>query len=574
MDKYEISQILEEIGMMMELKGENPFKIKAYYSGARAVELIEEDIKTLIETNRLHTIKGIGKALEEKIIELVTTGNLEFYNDLRKETPDGLMEMMKIPGVGPKKVRELYQRLDIKTVAELEFACLENKLVDLKGFGEKSQNKIFEGIQQLKKYQGKYLISTGLMYGEGIFNRLKELPQIIEISLAGSIRRRKEIIKDIDIIASCSYESREDVMNFFTSLEGVEKVIAKGETKSSVVLSIGINVDLRLVEEQEYPYALLHFTGSKEHNTILRHRAKKFGLKVNEYGVFNEDERLPAENEEDIYKLLQLNYIPPELREGLGEIEASEENRLPQLIEEQHIKGIFHVHSQYSDGRNTIEELVKTASDKGLKYIGISDHSKSAVYAGGLTEEQVKNQHKEIEQLRKKYPEITILKGIESDILLDGSLDYEDEILASFDYVIGSIHSHFNLEEKAMTERILKALENKYLTILGHVTGRILLSRKGYLLDLEKIIETCAKKQVAIEINSNPHRLDLDWRLCRLVKEKGGKLVVEPDAHSLEGLDHITYGVGIARKGWLELKDILNTMDADTLLTYINNLKK
>ncbi|MBM7614870.1 DNA polymerase/3'-5' exonuclease PolX [Alkaliphilus hydrothermalis] len=566
MDKYEISKIFEEIGMMMELKGENPFKIRAYYNGARTVELMEEDIKVLVEENRLNTIKGIGKALEGKIIELVETGKLEFYDKLKEEIPEGVMEMLKIPGVGPKKIRELYDKLEITSIGELEYACLENRLVDLKGFGEKTQIKILEGIEQIKKYQGKFLISTGLKYGTYLVTQLKELPELSQVSLAGSIRRRKEIIKDIDIIVSCGKNDRDKVMDFFTTIEGVGKVIAKGDTKSSVVLNIGMNVDLRLVEEGEFAYALLHFTGSKEHNTLLRGRAKKMGLKVNEYGIFREEERLPADTEEELYGLLELDYIPPELREGQGEIEMAEKNQLPNLVEHKDVKGIFHVHSQYSDGRNTIEELVKAAIERGFRYIGISDHSKSAAYAGGLREEDVKKQHREIEDLREKYPQITILKGIESDILVDGSLDYEDEVLASFDYVIGSIHSNFNLDEETMTNRILKAVQNKYTTILGHVTGRLLLSRKGYQLDIEEIIQACADNHVAIEINSNPHRLDLDWRLCRYAKEKGVKLVIEPDAHRIEGLDDVMYGVGIARKGWLESEDVINTMEIEEVL--------
>ncbi|WP_026476160.1 DNA polymerase/3'-5' exonuclease PolX [Alkaliphilus transvaalensis] len=570
MDKYDISKIFEEIGMMMELKGENPFKIRAYYNGARTVELLEEDLKVLVEENRLNTVKGIGRALEEKIIELVKTGKLEFYEKLKAETPEGLMEMMRIPGVGPKKIRELYQKLEITSIGELEYACIENRLVDLKGFGEKTQGKIFDGIQQLKKYQGQFLISTGLKYGGYVLNQLKELPEIIDISLAGSIRRRKEIIKDIDIIASCPMDSRGKVMDFFTSIEGVEKIIAKGETKSSIGLNIGVNIDLRLVEEDEYPYALQHFTGSKEHNTMLRHRAKKLGLKVNEYGVFRGEDRLPASTEEEIYNLLELEYIPPELREGQGEIEAAEHKQLPRLIDVGDLKGVLHVHSHYSDGKNSIEELVSAAIDKGFKYIGISDHSISAFYAGGLKEENIIKQHEEIEELRIKYPKIKILKGIESDILVDGSLDYDDEVLASFDYVIGSIHSHFNLDEETMTKRILKAIENRYLSILGHVTGRLLLSRKGYQLDIEKIIEACGKNQVAIEINSNPHRLDLDWRLCRFAREKGVKLVIEPDAHSIEGIDDIYYGVGIGRKGWLEEKDVINTMEPEEIIKYFS----
>ncbi|WP_089285441.1 DNA polymerase/3'-5' exonuclease PolX [Anaerovirgula multivorans] len=559
MDKKEVSKILEEIGVLLEIQGENPFKTRAYFNGARVVEQLEEDIGVLVEEDRLHGIKGIGKALQKKITELVSTGKLHYYDDLRAKTPEGIFEILKIPGLGPKKVKVLYDELDITTVGELEYACLENRLIDLKGFGEKTQNKILEGIDHIKKYRGQHLISTGMIFGNKVIEDLKKHEAMIRISLAGSIRRQKEIIKDIDILGSCREDKRKEIMDFFTSLEDVEKVIAKGNTKSSVVLWSGINVDLRLVDDEEYPFALHHFTGSKEHNTAMRHRGKAFGLKINEYGIFKEDKRIDVKDEKEFFSVLNLQYIPPELRENHGEIEASEKGMIPNLIEVQDIKGVLHVHSNYSDGVNSIEELVIAAIEKGFQYIGISDHSKSAFYANGLKEKTIKKQHEEIEKLREKYPEIKIFKGIESDILPDGSLDYEDEVLATFDYVIGSVHSHFKMDRDQMTKRLMTAVENKYLTILGHPTGRLLLSRKEYDLNLEEVIESCGKNAVAIEINSNPHRLDLDWRMCKYAKEKGVKLVIEPDAHRISGIDDIFYGIGIGRKGWLEATDVLNT---------------
>ena len=568
MDKRGISQILEEIGMMLELKGENPFKVKAYYNGARIIELMEEDILQLAEEGRLHEIKGIGKALEDKISEFVETGNLAYYQELKKELPVGLMSLLQIPGLGSKKVRELYQKLDIKSIGELQDACNENRLLDLKGFGEKTQNKILESIESMKTYEGQHLISTGINIGESLVSHLRTLKEIRDISVAGSIRRRKELIKDVDIVASCHDEDREKIMDYFTQMQEVEVVIAKGNTKTSVGLKMGLNVDLRLVSLEEYPHALQHFTGSKEHNTAIRHRAKKLGLKVNEYGIFRGEEKISAENETQLYSLLKLQYIPPELRENNGEIEAADEWRIPTLIELEDVKGVFHVHSLYSDGKNRIEELVEAAIAKGFQYIGISDHSKSAIYAGGLKEDDVLRQHKEIEALRGKYPNITILKGIESDILNDGSLDYSDEILSTFDYVIGSIHSSFKMNKDTMMARLTKAISNKYLNILGHATGRLLLSRRPYEIDIERIIDMCGEFQVAIEINSNPHRLDLDWRLCRYAKDKGVKLVVEPDAHRVEGIDDIFYGIGIARKGWLEPCNVLNSCSINKVFEF------
>ncbi len=570
MGKYKISMILEEIGKMLELKGDNPFKIRAYYNGARLIENTEEDVEVLVKERRLNEINGIGKALEAKITELVETGSLAFYETLKKETPEGLFELLKIPGLGPKKIKELYEKLEIASVGELEYACLENRLMDLKGFGERTQMNILEGIEDLKKRKGQFLISTALIHGVKILQKLRALPQIAEISLAGSIRRKKEIVKDIDIVASCQQGYEEKIMDHFSRLEEVEKVVAKGPTKTSVVLKVGINIDLRLVEPEAYPHALQHFTGNKDHNTALRHRAKKLGLKVNEYGIYEGDKRILLKEEAEIYETLGLTYIPPELRENRGEIEAAEKNVLPQLVTIEDLKGVFHVHSHYSDGKNSIEELVQRAIERGFQYIGISDHSQTAIYASGLRESEIERQHEEIDKLSEKYPQIKLLKGIESDILPDGSLDYNDRILASFDYVIGSIHSSFRLGKEAMTQRLLRAIENKYMSILGHVTGRLLLSRKPYELDLERVINACADNQVAIEINSNPHRLDLDWRMVQYAKERGVKLTIEPDAHGIEELDNIYYGVGIARKGWLEAADVINTLDRGAVIQLLH----
>ena len=565
MDKREISKILEEIATILELQGDNPFKIRAYYNGARAIELIREDIRTLVDENRLQEVKGIGKALQEKITELVTTGKLDFYEELRGRIPEGLFEILKVPGLGPKKVAALYKELGITSLGELEYACLENRLISLKGFGEKTQTNVLEGIEYLKKYSGQYLISTGKVFGEKFLEELLSHKDVIRGSLAGSIRRQKEIIKDIDILCSCEEDKRETIMEYFTSLQGVEKVTSKGKTKSSIISTLGINVDLRLVDNAEYPFALHHFTGSKDHNTEMRHRGKSMGLKINEYGIFKNDKRIDVKDEKEFFDVLNLQYIPPQLRENLGEIEAAEKGLIPDLVEINQITGIFHVHSNYSDGVNSIEELVNAAIDRGFQYIGISDHSKNAFYANGLKEADIEKQHKEIENLRGMYPQISIFKGIESDILADGSLDYDDEVLSSFDYIIGSIHSHFKMSRDDMTERLIKAIENKYLTILGHPTGRLLLSREGYNLDIDRIIEKCAENDVIIEINSNPHRLDLDWRMCRYAKEKGVKLTIEPDAHRISGIDDIYYGVGVAQKGGLEAKDIINTAHIKTI---------
>ncbi|WP_029687546.1 DNA polymerase/3'-5' exonuclease PolX [Thermoanaerobacter sp. A7A] len=559
MDKKEIANVLNNIGLLLELKGENPFKSRAYYNAARTIELLDEDIEILVKEDRLKGIKGIGEAINKKITELVLTGKMKYYEDLKASIPEGLVEMLKIPGLGPKKIKTIYEKLNITTIRELEYACIENRLIDLAGFGEKTQKKILEGIQFVKQFSGQHLYPEA--YTEAL--KLKEYLDMTKTALvteiAGSLRRKKEIVKDIDILAAASDSSK--VMEAFVNYQDVREVIAKGDTKTSVTLKSGINTDLRVVTEKEFPYALHHFTGSKEHNTAMRHRAKQMGIKMNEYGLFKGDKLIECKSEEEVFNKLGLLYIPPELRENMGEIEAAEKGELPKLIEEKDIKGVFHVHTTYSDGANTLVEMVEAARKLGYKYIGITDHSKSAFYAGGLKEEDLVRQWEEIEELNKKYNDIVIFKGIESDILPDGSLDYGEEILKQFEFVIASIHSHFRMSKEDMTKRMIKAIENKYTTIIGHVTGRLLLARDSYEIDIYEVIEAAAHYGKIIEINANPYRLDLDWRYVKHAKEKGVKLAICPDAHSIEGLNDVKYGVGIARKGWLEAKDVINTYE-------------
>ncbi|MCP2239625.1 DNA polymerase/3'-5' exonuclease PolX [Thermoanaerobacterium thermosaccharolyticum] len=563
MDKKTVINIFNEIGLLLELKGENPFKSRAYYNAARTIEVLDDDIEKLIKEDRLKDIKGIGDALNKKLTELITTGRLEYYENLRASIPEGLIEMLKIPGLGPKKIKTLYDKLDIKTVGELEYACVENRLVELPGFGEKTQKKILEGIQFIKQFYGQHLFVEAYLDATLLRQYLVDSGLTIRCEIAGSLRRRKEIVKDIDILATT--ESPGKLMDVFTKYEGIMDIVAKGETKTSITLKSGINVDLRAVKDEEYPYALHHFTGSKEHNTAMRHRAKQMGIKMNEYGLFKGDLLIKCRDEEEIFNNLNLSYIPPELRENMGEIEAAEKGLLPVLIDEKDIKGVFHVHTVYSDGANTISEMVNAARDRGYKIIGITDHSKSAFYANGLKEEDILRQFDEIDELNHKYSDIKILKGIESDILKDGSLDYDEDILKRFDFVIASVHSNFKMSKDDMTERIIKAIKNKYTKIIGHLTGRLLLARDGYDLDVYKVIDSAAEYGKIIEINSSPYRLDLDWRYIKYAKEKGVKFAICPDAHRIEGLDDIKYGISIARKGWLEAKDVINTYDFDAL---------
>ena len=558
MNNFEIVKKLQEIGTFLELKGENPFKIRAYLNAARVLENIQEDISSLIEKEKLTEIKGIGTALEEKITELMVTGKLKYYDDLKNSIPHGLIEMLAISGMGPKKVNIIYRKLKISGIGELEYACNENRLIDLEGFGEKSQENILKGIKNLKKYQNFHLCNSALLEAEALIENLKKNRNSICISIAGSLRRKKEVVKDIDLVAGS--KKPELLMKAFVTNKLVESVVSHGKTKSSVTLKSGINADLRVVKEEEFPFALHHFTGSKEHNMEMRNKAKKNDLKMNEYGLFKHNKLIPCNNEMNIFKKLGLAYIPPELREGLGELEAAEKGRIPHLIEEKDIKGIFHVHTDYSDGNMNIREIIKVCKILGYQYVGISDHSQAAAYANGLKEEDIIEQRKEIKKINKSLNGFKIFHGIEADILPDGKIDYSSKILSGFDFVIASVHSNFTMGEKEMTARIIKAIENPYVTMLGHPTGRLLLAREPYSVNLKEVIDVAASHNVIIELNANPHRLDLDWKWCRYAKEKKIKISINPDAHSLEGLNHTVYGIEVARKGWLTSKDCFNTL--------------
>lgn len=567
MDKHSVAKILNEIGLLLELKGENPFKSRAYYNGARTIENLEEDLELLVKEDRLKEVKGIGLALNEKISELVLTGKLEYYDELKASVPEGLMDMLRIPGLGPKKLKVLYEKLNITSVAELEYACKENRLIELKGFGVKSQDNILKGIEYIKRFQDQYRFSEAIAIAHDLLEELSECPAVEQVSLAGSIRRGKEIVKDIDLVAASN--DKQEVTKYFSQIEGVADVIALGDTKASIKLEHGINADLRVVAPEEFPYALHHFTGSKEHNTAMRQRAKTIGLKINEYGLFRGEELIKCNSEEEFFRQLNLDYIPPELRENLGEIEAAEAGKLPKLITYDDIKGAFHIHTNYSDGSNTIEEMVKACISLGYEYVGITDHSQSAFYAGGLKIDEIKKQQEEIEKLREKYPEIDILSGIESDIKPDGSLDYQDDILEKFDFVIASVHSNLRMDKEKATQRLLRAMEHPSTTMLGHLTGRILLGREGYPLDMDEILNAAVKHNVVIEINASPARLDMDWRYLKKAKELGVLFSINTDAHRIEELHDVYFGIAIARKGWLEKEDVLNTKSREEIRKFL-----
>jgi len=570
MNKKEVAEILEQIGTLLELKNENPFKIRAYYNAARAIDAFSGDLETLVKENKLRELKGVGSGLSEKITELVTMGRLKYYEALKKSLPSSLLDMLNIPGVGPKKAKKLYDELGIQSIGELEYACKENRLLDLEGFGEKSQQKILEGIRFIRSHEEHHLYPEALEAAEKILEALKKAKSAKQMSIGGSLRRKKEIIRDIDFVVAA--KDPDAVMERFTSLPDIKTVQQKGETKASLLFKSGIQADLRVVSDKEFPYALHHFTGSKEHNIAMRARAQRMGYKMNEYGLFKGSRLIPCKDEEDIFKKLGLVYIPPEMREDTGEIEAAEKGKLPNLVQAKDIRGIFHVHSIYSDGAATLEENVKEAIQLGYEYLGISDHSQSARYAHGVEEERLKKQQKEIDALNGKYKgKLVILKGSEVDILPDGSLDYSEKILKTFDFVIASVHTRFTMNEEEMTRRVIRAIQNPYTTMLGHPTGRLLLSREPYAIDLKQVIDTAKKFNKIIELNANPHRFDLDWRVCKLAKEKGVLLSINPDAHHSGSLSDTDFGVGIAQKGWLSPQDIFNTLSLPKILTRLKN---
>lgn len=571
MKKEEVSAILEEIGFLLELKGENPFKVRAYYNAAQAIKGLEGSLEEVVQQGELRRIKGIGEALSKKISELVTTGRLPYYEELKESVPAGLREMVRIPHLGPKKVKVLYERLGITTIGELEYACQENRLVDLPGFGAKTQERILQGIEVLKRYRGKFLYGDVASLAEVFARAVAGVKGVLQASLAGSMRRRNEVVKDIDLVIAV--QQGEAIGEALISLPQIEEVLAQGETEIRVRLASGIPADLRLVSLKEFPFALHHLTGSKAHNIALRGRAKKMGMKINEYGLFAGEKSLPCQREEDIYRALGLPFIPPELREGRGEIEAAVEGSLPTLLDETDIKGAFHVHTAASDGSNTISSLAEEARRLGLGYLGITDHSRSARYAGGLKEDAVKKQFEEIDEINRKGKGFRIFKGIEVEILPDGSLDYSDEVLAGFDFVMGAIHSHFQMGEKEMTQRIIHAMEKRQLTMLAHPTGRLLLAREPYQLDIEAAIEAASRLGVVLELNANPHRLDLDWRWLKYAKDREARISINPDAHHLQGLQDLFVGVGIARKGWLESRNVINTMEASEVARFLVDAK-
>jgi DNA polymerase (family 10) len=562
MDKHKIDRILDEMGTFLSLKDENPFKIRAYHNAARALESLSVDLETLVQEKRLEEIPGIGAHMAEKITTLFTTGKLPAYDRLKKSIPPGLLEILKLSGMGAKKTKLLAKKLRIKTVKDLAAAAAKGKIAKLSGFGAKTQANIAQGISQRKTY-GKRMLWWDMQPEAGFvieqFSRYKE---VAEVEMAGSYRRKFETVGDLDIVASSKHPER--VIQWFIKQPWISKVVAQGPTKTSVRLKSGLSADLRVVLEEQFAAALVYFTGSKAHNIHLRSRANKQGWSLSEYGFesLKKKQKPPRiKTEEEIYQFLSLDWMPPELREDTGEIEAAEKHKLPRLIEEKDLRGAFHCHTTDSDGHNTLEEMVAAAQKLGWEYIGISDHSKSSFQANGMNEKQLAAQIERIEKLnRSKRFSTHIFSGIECDILPSGKLDFSEDVLKQLDFVIVSIHRSFQLDEKTQTSRLIKAIEHPCTTMVGHPTGRLLLQREPYAINLPKIIDACIANKKLIELNAHPRRLDMDWRFWHKAAERGLKCCINPDAHAVGDLEYVRAGVNAARKGWLRKEDVFNAM--------------
>lgn len=594
MTKHEIADVLNEIALLLELKAENPFKVRAYQAGARVVESFEEaELERLVKGGELKTVKGIGDALGQKIAELYTTGRLEFYEKLKASVPPGLVELLQVPGLGPKKIKVLGDKLGVVDIATLTKACEDGRVAELAGFGAKTQEKILAGIKNREAYGRRHLWWEVFPVSETIVKGLRALPQVKRAESAGSLRRGADTVGDLDFIVAAT--DVEPVVDWFVNMAGVKEVTARGETKASVRFITGLQADLRIVPEEQFVFALHHFTGSKDHNVQMRQRALARGLSLSEWGLSpvaeegleaesagekkrkgpkraGNNESLVVADEAELFAALGLAYVPPELREGVGEIEAAEKGELPRLVEMIDLRGTFHCHTTASDGRNTLKEMVAAAEALGWEYFGLADHSKSSVQARGLSEERLLAQIAEVEALNASGQFKThVFSGTECDILPDGRLDYDDALLAKLDYVVASVHSTFSQDEATMTARIIRAIEHPRTTMLGHLTGRILLRREPYKVDAKKVIDAAIANGVMIEINASPWRLDMEWKHWRKAAERGLLTSINPDAHETGELAYVRAGVNVARKGWLTKAQVFNTRGLAEVRAYLKN---
>ncbi len=561
----EIARVFANIAKILSIKEENKFKIRAYEQVAATIENLPMEVETIYRAGKLKEIPGVGEAIAKKIGELIETGKLEYYENLKQTIPSGVLELLNVPEVGPRKAKLFYEKLGIDSITKLEEAALRHQLQNLPGMGKKAEENILRGIELYKKREERKLLGVALPIAEEIVDQLKSLREVNQISIAGSLRRRKETIGDIDILITS--KKPEIVMNKFINLPQVKEVLAEGLTKSAILTHQDIQADLRVVAPDSFGAALQYFTGSKAHNIRLREMAVKEGLKINEYGVFrvSDEQKIAGKEEQEIYNILGLPMIMPELREDRGEFEAALNHQLPQLVNLEDLKGDFHVHTRDSDGFNTMEEILGAAREKGYQYIAITDHSQSLHIAGGLDEQRVLEQIRRIDEINQNISDFQVLKGIEVDIKSDGTLDLSNNILQKLDLVIAAIHSGFKQERTQLMERLTKAMRNPFVNIIAHPTGRVIGYREAYDIDMQEIIRLAAQTNTALEINASPERMDLNDIYVKSAKEQGVLLAIGSDAHQIHALDYMTYGIAIARRGWLEKGNLLNTLSLDDL---------
>ena len=576
MTTEDLASTLEEIALLLELKGENPFKTRAYRNGADIIRDFEGDFLQLAKDDKLKGIKGIGDALQQKLHELAATGKLQYHADLKAEFPETLFELFELQGLGPKKIKALYDTLEISTLGGLKRACEDGSVAGLKGFGAKTAEKILGAIETKERFSGRYLLSVAAHEAEPLRDYLRQHPQVHQLEVAGSYRRGKETVHDIDFLVAT--DTPEELTKYFVAYEGSIETLVQGDTKAAIRLENGLQCDLRAVSTAQFPFALQYFTGSKEHNVAIRSRALKKGWSLNEYDLTptkdNADELPEISSEAELYAALNLAYIPPALRENKGEIEAAADNKLPRLVQQEELKGTFHCHTTESDGRNTLREMADAAIDLGLEYLGITDHSKSSPQARGLDETRLLKQVKDIKAMNQTLEgALHLFAGSEVDILRDGTLDFEDDILAQLDFVVASVHNTFSLPEEEMTARVIKAIENPHVTMLGHSTGRLLLRRDPYAINLDKIIDAAAETGTIIELNCSAKRMDMDWKYWKRARDKGVICSLNTDAHSTDGLQALHFGIKVAQKGWLRKQDLLNTRPLGEIKEYLVETK-
>ncbi|MGB8658294.1 MAG: DNA polymerase/3'-5' exonuclease PolX [Candidatus Zixiibacteriota bacterium] len=573
MTNQEIAEILVHISQILDIQGENPFKIRAYIKAAETIEALTFQLSSLEDKDKIEELPGIGEAITKKIKELLETGKLEYYEDLKKSEYAPLIELLRIPGVGPKHAKLVHDKLGVKSIEELRKAAEAGKLRELPGLGEKVEQNILQGIQQVKKFMERYSLAYIYPRAQNIVEEMKSVKETKQITLGGSLRRMKETIGDVDILVASN--KPKPVMDAFINLPQTAKVASEGSTKASIITKDGFQVDLRVVKPESFGAAQHYFTGSKAHNIRIRSLGIDKGLKVNEYGVFKGKKSIAGKTEEEVFKSIGLPYIPPELREDQGEIEAAQQNKLPHLIELKDLKGDLHVHSDWTDGNDSIEEMAKAAQKRGYQYVAICDHSPTIGITNGLTPPRLKRHNEEIDQLNEKMTQtkgpqnFRILKGIEVDIRSNGQLDFEDEILKSLDIVVAAVHTKFTQSQEEMTKRIIKAIENPHVDIFAHPTGRLIGRREAYQVDMDKLMDACKANGKALELNAYPERLDLSDLNCRKAKEKGVKIAISTDAHQDLHLDWISFGIATARRGWIEPEDVINTLSLSKLVKWL-----